>query len=360
MTAAQAVSATFTQLYVYALTVTKTGSGSGTLTSSPAGIDCGATCSASFAGGTQVTLTATSASGSVFSGWSGAGCSGTGACVVTMSATQAVSASFTQVYVYALTVTKTGSGSGTVTCSAGGINCGATCSASFAVGSQVTLTATPASGSVFSGWSGAGCSGTGSCLVTMNAAQAVNASFTQLYTLTVTKTGSGGGTVTSSPAGIICGATCSASFVIGTSVTLSAVPASGSVFSGWSGAGCSGTGICVVTMNAAQSVTATFLPNSAQAQTVSFIARGDFAVGTHPKSVAVGDFNGDGRLDLAVANAGSHDVSVLLGNGDGTFQPALTFTAGRGGFFVAGGGGHGGRLGEDNAGLPSLTYFVFR
>src|SRR2546422_886081 len=70
------------------------------------------------------------------------------------------------------------------------------------------------------------------------------------------------------------------------------------------------------------------LPNLAPAQTVSFIAPGDFPVGTHPQSVAVGDFNGDGRPDLAVANFGSNTVSVLLGIGDGSFQPARTFAAG--------------------------------
>src|SRR2546425_8463414 len=70
------------------------------------------------------------------------------------------------------------------------------------------------------------------------------------------------------------------------------------------------------------------LPIPAQAQTVSFIARGDFAVGPNPRPVAVGDFNGDGRPDLAVANDFSNDVSVLLGNGDGTFQPAQSFAAG--------------------------------
>src|SRR5436309_3844440 len=74
------------------------------------------------------------------------------------------------------------------------------------------------------------------------------------------------------------------------------------------------------------------LPNLSPAQTVSFIARGDLEVGTNPRSVAVGDFNGDGRLDLAVTNASSYDVpgtvSVLLGNGDGTFQSALSFAAG--------------------------------
>src|SRR2546427_3865796 len=77
------------------------------------------------------------------------------------------------------------------------------------------------------------------------------------------------------------------------------------------------------------------LPNLAPAQTVSFIAPGDFPVGTHPQSVAVGDFNGDGRPDLAVANSGSNTVSVLLGIGDGTFQPARTFAAGSSPFSVA-------------------------
>ena len=53
-----------------------------------------------------------------------------------------------------------------------------------------------------------------------------------------------------------------------------------------------------------------------------------FPTGTYPISVAVGDFNGDGILDLAVANEDSDNVSVLLGKGDGTFLPAQTFPAG--------------------------------
>jgi hypothetical protein len=57
--------------------------------------------------------------------------------------------------------------------------------------------------------------------------------------------------------------------------------------------------------------------------------------GTNPGAVSVGDFNGDGRADLAVANMGSSDVSVLLGNGDGTFQTARTFAAGAGAAFIA-------------------------
>jgi hypothetical protein len=53
-----------------------------------------------------------------------------------------------------------------------------------------------------------------------------------------------------------------------------------------------------------------------------------YAVGTFPVSVAVGDFNGDDKPDLVVANQNSNNVSVLLGNGDGTFQNAMNFDVG--------------------------------
>jgi hypothetical protein len=79
--------------------------------------------------------------------------------------------------------------------------------------------------------------------------------------LTVFKTGSGSGTVTSSPAGINCGATCSHRYAHGTLITLSATPSAGSSFTGWSGGGCSGTGTCQVTTNADTAVTATFTLN---------------------------------------------------------------------------------------------------
>jgi len=57
--------------------------------------------------------------------------------------------------------------------------------------------------------------------------------------------------------------------------------------------------------------------------------------GDNSESVLTADFNGDGKLDLAVANAHSNNISVLLGNGDGTFQAARTFTVGSGPEFVA-------------------------
>lgn len=70
-----------------------------------------------------------------------------------------------------------------------------------------------------------------------------------------------------------------------------------------------------------------FIPilGTSPAQTVpqvSFIARREFLVGQSPCCDVVGDFNGDGVADLAVANVLSGSVSILLGNGDGTFKPA--------------------------------------
>ncbi|CAN5670665.1 hypothetical protein BH23GEM7_BH23GEM7_12090 [soil metagenome] len=80
------------------------------------------------------------------------------------------------------------------------------------------------------------------------------------HPLSVTKRGSGSGTVTSSPAGINCGSTCTASYAYGTSVTLRAVAATGSSFSGWSGGGgtVNNDGSYTVSLTEARSVTATF------------------------------------------------------------------------------------------------------
>jgi hypothetical protein len=76
------------------------------------------------------------------------------------------------------------------------------------------------------------------------------------HALTISKSGPGG--VTSDPAGIDCGATCTHAFDQGTSVKLTAKPAAGATFVGWFGGGCSGTGTCTVTMSSDRTVTATF------------------------------------------------------------------------------------------------------
>jgi len=162
--------------------------GNGTVTSSPAGISCPSiNCSANFASGTTVTLTATAAAGATFAGWSGAACSGTGTCSVNMTAAQSVTATFNLV-TFPLSVTSAGSGSGSITSNPSGINCPTTtCSASFTSGTTVTLTATPAAGSTFAGWSGAACPGTGACSLSMTANQLVTATFQVANISTTTK-----------------------------------------------------------------------------------------------------------------------------------------------------------------------------
>jgi hypothetical protein len=77
----------------HTLTVSKTGLGSGTVASAPVGINCGSTCAATFASATAVTLTATAIKGS-FAGFSGGGCSGTGSCTLTPTASTTVTAEF--------------------------------------------------------------------------------------------------------------------------------------------------------------------------------------------------------------------------------------------------------------------------
>jgi Divergent InlB B-repeat domain len=81
---------------------------------------------------------------------------------------------------HTLTVAKQGSGQGTVTGNKGGIACGATCTGLFAYPDQLTLTAAPATGSSFAGWSGGGCSGKGPCTVTMDATKTVTAAFADI------------------------------------------------------------------------------------------------------------------------------------------------------------------------------------
>jgi hypothetical protein len=274
------------------LTVSRAGTGSGTVTSSPAGINCAPTCSAEYDEGTEVTLSASPEPGSVFGGWSGSGCSGTGTCKVTMSAAKSVTATFT-LEQHQLSVTKEGSGTGTVTSSPAGIDCGLTCSASFDHGATVTLTATSGAKTKAVQWAGCGSvDGENKCLVTMSGAKAVTATFdlepTPKFKLTVSELGAGSGTVTSSPAGINCAPTCNAEYDEGTEVTLSASPEAGSTFSGWSGSGCSGTGTCKVTMSAAKSVTATFDEVPKYSLTVSRLGAGSGTVTSIPSGINCG------------------------------------------------------------------------
>jgi YVTN family beta-propeller protein len=217
----------------FALTLNTIGSGS--ITAQPA------SATGKYDAGTLVALMATPAAGSQFSGWSGA-CSGSSnPCSVTMDAAKSVTATFT-LKQYALTLMMIGTGAGSIAANPTG--------GTYAHGAVVAVTATPAAGSQFSGWSGA-CSGSSNpCNVTMDGAKSVTATFTlRQYALTLTMNGTGTGSIAANPTG--------GTYAHGTVVAVTATPAAGSQFSSWSGA-CSGSGACSVTMDAAKSVTATF------------------------------------------------------------------------------------------------------
>ncbi len=152
-------------------------------------------------------------------------------------------------------------GSGAVTSNDATIDCGSRCFHTYTTGANVTLTATPSAGSTFSGWSGGACSGTRTCSLTINEDESVSAAFASpSATLTVSTTGTGSGSVTSADKRIDCGTTCSSTYTSGTAVTLTATPEAGSVFKGWGGDACTGTGPCLLKLSADESVVAEFAP----------------------------------------------------------------------------------------------------
>jgi hypothetical protein len=157
---------------------------------------------------------------------------------------------------YQLSVTPPASGTGSVTSTPPGIDCPTTCSAAFPQSTQVKLSAAPANNYFFDGWTGA-CSGTALCTVSMTGTEKVSATFDPGEVLTVSITGTGAGTVTSTPSGISCPTICSFTFPPNTPVTLSETPGSNDAFSSWAGA-CTGSANCSVTLDASMSITANF------------------------------------------------------------------------------------------------------
>jgi Divergent InlB B-repeat domain len=284
----------------YGLAVSRTAGG--TVSSEPGGINCGTACTASFAPGSTVTLTATPDPGLRFSSW-GAWCSGQNpTCVVTMDAAKTVAAYFGDSPPPSdmpLIVSK--SGSGTVASSPAGIACEPACAGSFPTGTTLTLTASAASGWTFGGWGG-DCSGTGACALTMDGPKSVTAAFRErppdTHALSVVT--SGEGRVASEPAGIDCDATCSRPFLAGSSVTLHATPAPGWRFVAWRGA-CSGTGpTCGVVMDLPKSATAAFAHLDQTAPTVRALRSSGRRGRTARLRYRVSDDSGRSRVSVTV------------------------------------------------------------
>ncbi len=228
----------------YTLTVNIVGNGSVTKTPDQT----------SYAAGTTVQLTAVPGSGATFVGWSGAVTGTNNPVTITMDSNKTVTATFTggQTQTYTLTVNVSPTGAGTVTKTPN--------QTSYTAGTQVTLTATPASGYAFVNWTeGTQVLGTNATLsITMNANRTITANFQQLqagqYTVTILITPAGAGTVTKTPN--------QTSYTAGTQVTLTATPNSGYQFSNWSG-GVTGTqNPITVTVNSNLTITANFTSTS--------------------------------------------------------------------------------------------------
>jgi hypothetical protein len=274
MTDAKAVTATF-NLIQRELKVVKAGSGTGTVESSPAGIECGVKCAASYTLGTVVTLSAVSGLNSLPVTWTGCAkiveIGNEEQCEVTTSAVKAVTATFMLKQVQ-LEVSEVGPGTGIligtgpglVTSSPAGISCGTKCVSNFGQDSTVTLTAAPGLESKVAQWDG--CNNVtfdNKCKVTMSANKSVTATYKvksplSLYTVSVVKAGTGSGTVISSPAGIDCGSNCSAEVLSKFELTLTAIPAEGSIFDHWSGGGCTGSEPCTKQIKTSHTVRAIF------------------------------------------------------------------------------------------------------
>jgi len=245
--------------------VLKAGNGAGTVTGT--GVSCGADCLESVFAGTRVTLTATPATGSSFTGWTGDVCNGqaSGACVFTATGvSQTVSATF-QLKKQRLAVSATGSGFTTST--PAGVNCGsgghAACGPDYDYGTTVVLTPFPAVDSMLSSWTGCTSLNGSRCTVLMTANRTVVGKFVTAHTLTVTASGNGSGKITSAtPPGLTCVGNCSVSrlFPATASVALTPQPAAGTNFR-WTGGVCTGAGACTTLMSVNRSAAGQFTLN---------------------------------------------------------------------------------------------------
>jgi hypothetical protein len=244
--------------------------GGGTVTSQPAGLNCPPTCATGFPIGTALTLAAAAAVNFTFGGWAGA-CTGP-TCQFTVAAGQTgVTATFTPVprTTATLTIRITGTGSGRITGRAqtAAVNCTATCSIDFKIGTRVNVFQAPSSlNSRFGGWDrDCGNGSDDQCLFDLTTDTTVTVSYEHVWLLNITTAVTGGGDLTKC-CGVVQaggGGTCLVScteqpFSPGTSVTMTAVPQDSEVFDHWSG-DCSGTQpSCTLTMTKDMNVRANF------------------------------------------------------------------------------------------------------
>jgi hypothetical protein len=286
-----------TDALTYLLTVSKTGAGSGTVISSPGGIDCGTDCSQDYISGIDVTLTPEADAGSAFTVWSGDPDCDDG--VVTMDTGKSCTATFVlSSPTVTLTITKAGTGGGTVTSSPPGINCGPDCSEDYSGVTEVTLTPAADLGSTFAGWSGdPDCSDGVVNMDPGSADKTCTATFNlQIFTLSVGKAGTCSELVTSSPAGIDCGADCSEDYTYGIEVTLTATSSIGCNFYSWTDCDSASGNECTMTVDANKTVTANF---NAQYLLTTYVS--PVGAGSVSPDCSVGCWYGSGTIVILTA-----------------------------------------------------------
>ncbi len=281
-------------------TLTVVTDGTGTVTAT--GISCPGDCGEEYVHGVMVNLTATADPGSSFTGWGG-NCSGTSStCSLTMDSDKSVTATFQLLPI--LTVSKDGNGGGTVTSTPPGISCGVDCEQYYENATSVTLTAAPDMNSRFGAWTGCDSTSGNQCTVAVSSNRLVTATLVGTRALTLTRAGTGSGLVTSAPGGIACGSACTASFDVGTAVTLTAASDAGSGFRSWSGCDSVSGNQCTVTMTAARAVTA------------SLLGPGDDVVQLEGDEGTISTFGGNDTIHLNVP-PGMTGLSLMIGAGDG-------------------------------------------
>lgn len=254
---------------------TSSGNGSGAVSFSPVGsrLSCNDDCSSTFALNSTVTMTAIPEPGTDFLGWESPSgeCKGSSAsCTIRASRPLVpVTAKFSRTRGWAnfmLTYYRTGTGNASLRVSINGrpIECyTAICSATLPANTMVTFTAAPRERTNFVGWTGP-CSGAGTtptCTISLKSASTVTAAFREIPTLSLTVMKMGTGTITASVDGrpVSCsGQFCTLSGLPGTEVKLSAAPAAGNAFAGWSGLCTSTTTDCTMRLQASGLATATF------------------------------------------------------------------------------------------------------
>ncbi len=158
------------------------------------------------------------------------------------------------------------------------------------------------------------------------------------YLLAVNKSGSGNGSVASSPAGIDCGIDCTEIFNQGAVVTLTATADGASTFTGWTGGGCSGTGDCIVTMNAGMTITATFDPCPNLPVRISGLPPGDSSIQVIYDAAVNGDIiqsqsvvfleNFDIDIDKSVTFKGGYDCDYINNAGTTILNGNMTISNG--------------------------------